>query len=93
MSISILLCYIASMEVGMSGYMQREVVDKYDAADYLGLSDRTIVRMAQEGIIGRRLGKMWRFTMSELRDYASGRIPADAAKRGASNEQVEVRNS
>lgn len=77
----------------MAEYEQREVVDKRAAADYLGLSESTVMRRAMEGIIGRRLGKKWRFTMSELRDYASGRLAVEATDRGASNEQIQAGNS
>lgn len=77
----------------MGEYVQREVVDKYGAADYLGLSVTTIMRRARAGVIGRPLGKKWRFTMSELRDYASGRLTVEAANRGANNEQVSAGNS
>jgi hypothetical protein len=77
----------------MLEYAQKEVVDKYAAAEYLGLSPWTVMRRANEGIIGRRLGKKWRFTMNELRAYANGSLTADSATRGASNEQVQAGNS
>lgn len=74
----------------MPEYTQREVLDKHEAADYLRVSVFTLIRRAKEGVIGRRLGRDWRFTMSELRDYAAGRLPSQLAERGAQNEQVRA---
>lgn len=54
------------------------VVDVREAAEYLRVSPQTIVRLAKKGHIGRKVGKLWRFTLTGLERYLDG--------NGASNE-------
>lgn len=71
----------------------KEVLDVKEAAEYLRVSTEWVYRKAREGKIGTRLGELWRFPISQLRDYANGRLPWQIAERGASNEQIQAGNS
>ena|SRR5438067_1655060 len=54
-------------------------VDAAEAAKFLGLNHRTLMKMAREGSvpahpIGDGARKLWRFLLSELDDWLRGRI-------------------
>lgn len=68
----------------------REIVDKEGAAEYLGVSTDTIVRWAKKGIIGNKVGGLWRFSISQLHDYVDGKLQIN---RGARNESIQAGNT
>ncbi len=58
--------------------MERErVLTAAEAARYLRVSRKTLYRLAAAGeVVGRKVGRAWRFTESELARYLrAGRTP------------------
>jgi excisionase family DNA binding protein len=65
--------------------MVREVLDIRQAADYLGISDDTMYRCANEGVIPAfKLGNRWRFKRSLLDAW----MVEKSSGRGASRVAV-----
>jgi len=62
-----------------------------EAAAYLRVHELTLIKMARQGHFGRKMGKSWRFRLSDLDRYLAGDIVSDS-NRGASNEQVQAGN-
>jgi excisionase family DNA binding protein len=62
-----------------------------EAAEYLRVHELTLIKMARQGHFGRKMGKSWRFRLSDLDRYLAGDIVSDS-NRGASNEQVQAGN-
>jgi excisionase family DNA binding protein len=66
-------------------------VDATEAARFLGLNRRTLLKMAREGVVpahplGEGARKMWRFLLSELDEWLrmrvhSGRRPCSPLRR------------
>ena len=51
-----------------------EILTLKQAAAYLQVSERTILRMLKEGRMpGRQVGSQWRFDRTQLRDWVRGR--------------------
>jgi excisionase family DNA binding protein len=55
------------------------VVDVRGAAEYLLVSPQTVIRLAKKGHIGRKVGKLWRFTLTGLERYVDGEGASDEA--------------
>jgi excisionase family DNA binding protein len=54
---------------------QPEILTLQQAAEYLQVSERTILRAHKEGRVpGRQLGSQWRFDRQQLREWIRGEI-------------------
>jgi excisionase family DNA binding protein len=56
--------------------MSEETIwDCAEAAAYLKIHPRTLIRMAREGLIpGFRIGKLWRFRAADLDSWAATQV-------------------
>ena len=53
-----------------------EILTLSQAAEFLQVSERTILRMLKDGRIpGRQVGSQWRFDRAQLRDWVRGEEP------------------
>jgi excisionase family DNA binding protein len=53
-----------------------DILTLTQAASYLQVSERTILRMLKDGKIpGRQVGSQWRFDREQLRDWVRGHDP------------------
>lgn len=48
-----------------------------EAADWAGISTSTIYRWVRAGLIGRKVGRTWMISQSELAELAFGKGSAD----------------
>ncbi len=56
-----------------------DILTLAQAAEYLQVSERTILRMLKEGKIpGRQVGSQWRFDREQLRGWVRGEEPTPA---------------
>ena len=50
--------------------MDREVLNPFQAAELLGIPELTVIRLARKGVIpGRKAGRLWLFSKSNLIDW------------------------
>lgn len=64
---------------------------KSDAASYLGVSERTIDRWKEAGkLAGRKFGKQWKFTKSELDAIAEEQPDVPSARNDATGGTVHI---
>ena len=55
---------------------QEQILTLREAAEYLRLSQRTLLRLLREGRIpGRKIGGQWRLTERRLTEYVEARVP------------------
>lgn len=64
---------------------KKQVVDAKGAAEYLGVCPQTVVKLAKQGHFGRKVGVLWRFTLSGLERYLDG--------EGAKDGEISSGNS
>ena len=58
---------------------KRDILTLAQAAEYLQVSERTILRMLKDGKIpGRQVGSQWRFDREQLRAWVRGDEPTPA---------------
>jgi hypothetical protein len=56
--------------------MEIEVLDLYEAAEFLKMNAEVLRRKAKDGAVpGRKAGKCWIFVKQHLADWVSGRYP------------------
>ena len=56
---------------------KQEILTLSQAAEYLQVSERTILRMLKDGRVpGRQVGTQWRFDREQLRAWVRGEEPA-----------------
>jgi excisionase family DNA binding protein len=69
-------------------------VDPAEAAGFLGLNRRTLMKMAREGVVpahplGDGARKLWRFLLSELDEWMRNRV--NSVRRPCSPSRRDVR--
>lgn len=70
-----------------------EILTLSQAAEYLQVSERTILRMLKDGRIpGRQVGTQWRFDREQLRAWVRGDEP-DPEHRQSQRELIEQERS
>ena len=89
---------LATNEQGGSGSQRRQplreyFVDATEAATFLRLNRRTVLKMARDGVIpahplGEGARKQWRFLLSELDEWLRKRVNSEA--RPCSRERSDV---
>jgi excisionase family DNA binding protein len=63
--------------------VSEEPIGAEEAAKMLGVTPRTVTRLAERGEIpGFRVGRLWRFRPSDIREYIEKQLrrPADQSK-------------
>lgn len=60
-------------ELEKTGVHEREILTCKEAAEMVGLHPYTLARFAKREKFGRRLGKEWRFTRTELTAWMARR--------------------
>ena len=64
-----------------------DILTLAQAAEYLQVSERTILRMLKDGRIpGRQVGSQWRFDREQLREWVRGEEPVP----GREQTQLEL---
>lgn len=59
---------------------QLDVFGVPEAAQYMGLCERTVVELLRSGqLVGRRVGKPWKIHRDAIREYLMPKPPARAA--------------
>lgn len=66
---------LAEKQVLSSQQPMRAIWNSYEAAQYLRIHPRTLVRMARRGEVPSiQIGRLWRFRRSDLDDWLTSKI-------------------
>lgn len=69
--------------------MDEEILDVEGAARALGVSTRTVYKLARSGEIpAMRVGREWRFALKNLREWVANSSQADQLKAALRNGRV-----
>ncbi len=76
----------------LSAQMDDEILSVEGAARALGVSTRTIYTLARNGDIpAMRVGREWRFALSNIREWVANGSDADKLKAALKNARVRKR--